>query len=457
MAESAPNNPPAAVPRGVFFRIFKAKAAEDEIRLRASALAYSTLASLVPVFAIMLAVLSGPAFKDVRDKVLDKLAADLIPVTAVGDSWDLDEDSPQQETYKVSFQEHIKPLAEKQATVSVFGFIILMAIVVLLFQAAERSLNAIWRVPNVRSFFLRVAIATSVMFWGPVMLAVSVSLTQMLSSLFVVGTYFIPTVFTSLLFAAFYMVVPHTKVRLHCALAGGVLAALCWEVAKLLFLLYVTRVVSYHKVYGSLGLIPMLFLWVYVNWLLILYGAEFAYCLQHRKALLSDWLAKQQAQAQAATAAASAVVPLAVLLAAAIEVVRRFHAGGVRISGLAQALHIEPDTVRRAAERLVDCGVLARVANADGDGAADSDDPAYLPACEPQNCGISRLLRAGDEDQKHAGHGPALDRAQALLAAVSTSTSGQFGKLTLADLADEQKALQQPSREQQPGTDNSGR
>jgi len=77
------------------------------------------------------------------------------------------------------------------------------------------------------------------------------------------------------------------------ALAGGTAAAACWELAKVLFLVYVTRVVGNYKLYGSLGLVPMLFLWVYVNWVVILSGAEVAYCLQHRRALEEQWLAQQ--------------------------------------------------------------------------------------------------------------------------------------------------------------------
>jgi len=429
-------------PRGLLFRIFKAKSAKDEIRLRASALSYTTLASLVPIFAIILAVLSGPSFQKSRDKVLDQLAEVFIPSD---DDWGVDpEAEPWQQEFKDSFRSQIEVLAKKQGTVSVFGFIVLALTVVLLFQAAERSLNAVWRAHSTRSLFMRAAIATSLMFWGPVILAVSVSLSELLRSWLVFGTYFIPTLFSASLFTALYMVLPHTKVRLSAAFTGGLAAALGWEIAKLLFLLYVTHVVSYNRVYGSLGLIPMLFLWVYVSWLLILYGAELAYCVQHRRALVDEWHAHRQLHLLGNKEDSSAPAPQAVILAVAIEVARRFQsstAGATRAGELAKALSIDPRLAQQAAQALVARGILSRVAAAETNGPEAREDPAFLPACETHNCAVSSLFAALSAEQDGTGSGPAVERARQLLAAVSAAGDNQLGKLSLADLANEEFKL----------------
>jgi membrane protein len=423
----------------LLLRVVTAKVGRDDVLLRAAALSYSTLASLVPIFAIILAVLSGPAFQPHRDKVLDQLASHFVPDVAAGGQMKVDPDSPQ-EKFKQTFRETIRPLAEKMGAVSVFGFLILVAAVVLLFRAAENAFNAIWRVSNVRPFFIRVAIATSMIFWGPVMLAASVSVGQMLSAFPVVGTYVIPSVFTTLVFAAFYMVMPHARVRFTCALAGGVGAALGWEIAKVLFLFYVTHVVSYDKFYGSLGLIPMLFLWVYVNWVLILYGAELAYCLQERRAMVDEWLDKEQARQSSRNGAAGLVSPVLVL-ATAIEIARRVQTpnpGGVRASALAEALHVETGLAQHAAERLVAGGVLARVSAGGANGVSSGDDPAYLPTSEPRSCDVSAVLAATYDDRTTLGRGPAMDKARELASQVSASHAAHFGKLALAELAAEQ-------------------
>ena len=263
-----------------FWRVFVSEFQRDDILLRASALAYTTLAALVPIFAIVLAVLSGPAFQETRDKVIDQLAAAIVPESGPG--WRAPDGSTHA-NLKERFKAHIQALAERALTVGIFGFLLLVVTVGLVFQTIENAFNVIWRAATRRSFFIRVAIATALMFWGPVILAVSVSLTEYLKALPFTGTYLAPVLFTTAAFTAFYMIMPHTAVRFKCALAAGACAALCWELAKYAFVLYVTRIVSYHRVYGSLGLIPVLFLWVYWNWVVILSGAELSYVLQTKK------------------------------------------------------------------------------------------------------------------------------------------------------------------------------
>jgi len=430
----------------VLLTIVREKVGLDDITLRASALAYSTLASLVPIFALLLAVLSGPAFESRRGDYFNSLASHFIPADAAffgADDPQYTAMIKQQTEFKRSFEETIAPIAKQVGAVSIFSFIALLLVVALLFQSIETSFNAIWRAPVKRSLFLRLSIATSLMFWGPIMLALSVSLSEYLTSLHLMGIYFLPGIVTSLAFAALYMIMPSVKVDFKSALIGGIVAALFWELAKLLFLLYVSKVVGYYHVYGSLGLVPMLFMWVYINWLIILYGAELAYVLQHRTAMVSQWVARRNAKASAELMLTAPASPI-VVLAAAIEIARRFKErcpGGVRASQLASALHVETVVAQQAASQLVAAGVLARVVPG-GDEALASDDPSYLPASEPQSCVVSALLSVAFNEKKVLGRGPAVDCARRLLAAASSGSSQPFGTMTLADLADEQRLLE---------------
>ncbi|HYG76071.1 MAG TPA: YhjD/YihY/BrkB family envelope integrity protein [Planctomycetota bacterium] len=422
----------------VLFPIVRDKIRDDDIKLRASALAYSTLASLVPIFAIVLAILSGPAFESRREQYFNYLASRFVPADATFFNDEYAAMLKQQEEFKRTFEETIEPIAQRAGAVGVFGFIVLIIAVGLLFQSIENSFNAIWRATTRRSFFLRLSIATSLMFWSPVMLALSVTLTEKLGSLHFLGSYIVPGLFSSLAFAAFYMIMPNARVEFRSALAGGIAAAVFWEIAKLLFLIYIAKVVGYYHVYGSLGLIPMLFLWVYINWLIILYGAELSYVLQHRKAMVEEFTARKDQQASAELARAAATSPVLVL-AAAIEIARRFKAhcpGGVRASQLAEALHVQQSLATAAASQLVAAGVLARVHSQNEDAA--SDEPSYLPAGEPQSCVISALLSVAFNDSRSLGSGPAVECARRLLASASAGT-GQFSTMTLADLADNRR------------------
>jgi membrane protein len=423
----------AQIPRVPLWRLVRDKVVRDYMAVRAAALAFSTILSLVPVFAVILAVLAGPAFQTQRERVLDKMASALVPDESNG--WVIDANSPQ-EKFKETFRETIVPLAERMGTVGIFGFLILLATAGMLFRNIERAFNTIWRCGSNRPFFLRVAIATSMLFWGPVMLAFSISLTELLNSWHVLFGYIAPILFSTLMFTALFMLMPHARVRFRAALIGGLLTSLCWEVTKIFFLVYVTRVVSYNKIYGSLGLVPMLLLWVYLNWLLILMGAELAYGLQHRGALAEQWLALLR-EKEGTDAEKERPSPTAVL-AVAIEAARSFRSGatgGLRLSQLTEALYAEPVLVRQAAERLVKRKILVRV-NEENSSEIKEEDPVFLPACDPRQCDVSTLLLAACGDRDTEGRGPAWERAQKLLTTAAAMSDPGLSKLKLADLAE---------------------
>jgi membrane protein len=78
-----------------------------------------------------------------------------------------------------------------------------------------------------------------------------------------------------------YFAVPNAKVRLRAALAGALVAATAWEIAKRLYTFGATHSFRYDAIYGSLGAIPLFLLWLYVSWIVVLFGARLAYALQY--------------------------------------------------------------------------------------------------------------------------------------------------------------------------------
>lgn len=411
----------------LFGSILFSEIAHDDLFLRASALAYGTIASLVPIVAIILAVLSGPSFQNQRESVLNALAEGLVPSESTPATWMVTEESPEQHHFKEVFREQIEGLASKLGAVSIFGFLILIATAGLLFRQVEGALNAIWRSTVRRTFPIRVAIATSVIFWGPVILALSVTISENLGRISpFFGSYVIPSLLTTMAFTSLYMILPHTKVHFRYAAIGGAIAAMLWEFGKLGFLVYVTRMVSYNRVYGSLGLLPMLFLWVYINWVLILLGAEIAFCLQNWEAVKERWLKERKQTTLEAHATEHA--PPSVVLAVAIEVARKFGAfggKGIRASELARELSVDPGFIQSATERLVAARIIAGV-----EGEEMAGDPAFLPACDPAKCDITVLLAAACDEKESVGKGAAIERAWSLLQASAKLRTGNAKSLS---------------------------
>jgi membrane protein len=95
-----------------------------------------------------------------------------------------------------------------------------------------------------------------------------------------------------LTFTLLYQLVPNTKVRFSAALVGGLVGGLLWHVNNLFGFLYVSRVVTNSKFYGSLGLVPVFMAGIYLSWFILLFGAQVAYAFQNRTLYLQDKLAE---------------------------------------------------------------------------------------------------------------------------------------------------------------------
>lgn len=244
---------------------------------RASAMAYLTLGSLVPSLAAVFAVVSifepmadpnAQWFAQFREFVLTNLAP---------------EAGAQIVTYLHRFLANLDI-----ATIGVSGFLSLVAVLVILLRSIEYTLNEVWMVTDTRSFFKRVLLFWTFLILGTVTVTISLSALKRLGLFNVSAIAKVPVwamqslsaVATFIFFSTLYKIGPNCRVPLKAALVGGLTATLLLRLASFLFAIYVSNSSIYKSIYGALAAVPLFLLWLYIGWLVFLFGAIIAWRMQ---------------------------------------------------------------------------------------------------------------------------------------------------------------------------------
>ena len=345
---------------------------EDRLGLTASSLTFTTTIALVPFFTVVLAVFTAfPMFGKFQGAVQGWLVQSLVP----------DSIARQVLGYLTQF-------AGKASQLGVVGLGVLLMTALALVLTIDRTLNSIWRVRRPRPLAHRVLIYWAVMTLGPLLLAASLSITSYLlsASRGLVSTMpggvrlALNTVEFVLLaggLAALYRYVPNTPVRASHAWAGGVFAALGIELAKRLLALYVSTVPTYSAVYGAFATAPILLVWIYVAWVVVLFGAVVA-------AYLPSLLAGTRRRGGGAGWPFQLGLEVLQALARAKPPARR----GLSGEQLAHDLALDPLQLAPVLETLVALDWIGRLNEVD-----DAQGTRYVLLADPQSTALEPLMR----------------------------------------------------------------
>lgn len=244
---------------------------EDHMGLTASSLTFTTSIALVPFFTVALAIFTAfPMFSKLQGVLQVWLVNSLIP----------DNISRQVLGYLTQF-------ARQANKLGVAGLAVLLVTAIALILTIDRTLNGIWRVRKPRPLAQRVLIYWAAITLGPLVLGASLAVTSYVisGSRGVVSS--MPGGLRVLLdllqffllaggMAALYRYVPNTFVRWSHAWAGGLFVAAGIELAKKVLTLYLSSVPTYSLVYGAFATLPILLVWIYVAWVIVLLGAVIA-------------------------------------------------------------------------------------------------------------------------------------------------------------------------------------
>jgi membrane protein len=283
----------------------------------------------------------------------------------------------------------------------------------------EKSFNIIYRAPEGRSWPRRLTVYWTVLTLGPAALVVAMYLGNVLDSyssrqggwwsLFRAAPVIWNYVALWLVTFALYKLIPNTNVTVRSALFGALLAAILLELGKRTLGVYFAKAVSFGQLYGSLGLIPVFMFWVYMMWLVILFGLEVSATLQNLGG-------RRLEDMESAKERTGLVDPAAVLVVMQVIALRFEASQPMTARAIADETGIAEATVVRMIERLIDAGFLHRL---------DRDDNAVGLAQPPEHISAEDLIDIGyqmaDEGaQRNSGVIKRLRDAQKKLAAQIT-------------------------------------
>lgn len=257
-----------------FLAFFSHKIQKGHIHVESGYLAYVTIMSLVPLMLVMFSIMTVfPIFNELATVLENFVYANFVPTSGS------------------VVQEHVNGFVNNASKMSAVAIMFLFLLAMLLISSIDSTLNKLWGVTEKRSTITSFSMYWMVLTLGPVLMGSSIAASSYVISIvssdsesFIgIGAFIVrllPWLASIAMFFFLYTVVPNTRVSFKSALSGAAFATILFEIAKKSFAFYVIQLPSYQTIYGTLATIPILFLWVYLSWLVVLLGAQFTVSLQ---------------------------------------------------------------------------------------------------------------------------------------------------------------------------------
>jgi membrane protein len=304
--------------------------------VRAAALSYTTLLALIPLLAVAISVTSSLLKNQGEEKIygaIDRLVSNFIPpataepntnsaapalnlspamsvslspanAIAATNAASLADGDMRVETAQKVVARDIHEFIQntRSGALGVIGMLLLIYVAIQMLTSIESTFNDIWGITRGRNWLRRIVLYWTTITLGPLLIVGALGLAggshlQTTKNLIAQMPFvsdlifeFLPFVVLWLAFTLVYLLVPNTKVRFGAALIGGIVGGSLWHLNNLFGFLYVSRVVTNFKIYGSLCLVPVFMVGLYFSWMILLFGAQVAYAWQNRQSYLQDKL-----------------------------------------------------------------------------------------------------------------------------------------------------------------------
>ncbi|HOX40085.1 MAG TPA: YhjD/YihY/BrkB family envelope integrity protein [Candidatus Brocadiia bacterium] len=327
------------------------------------------------------------------------------------------------------------------AGIGVMGGILLVFSATWLLMTIEKNFNDIWHVTLKRAMFLRFASFATILLIGPVLIGLSIGISQGISYKLttatggiwalsravkiggVIAAFVFPvlTLWVALLLA--YKFIPHSKVSFKAAAWGAIIGAVGLQSAQSAFAFYVRGAVAKTEIYGSLGAVPFFLLWLYILWVIVLFGVEVTHTVEN----INNLRIRERTRVFARE-----MIDRSLLLRVAYYIGYDFHTGKSpsSIQMISLRLNLPQDTIERAIDCMADRKLLSY---------ADEESGLVIPGRDLDEIRVADVIGIADAHaltmrSYEAADAPSENRLRQMISALTRNTRESLGDLTLRDL-----------------------
>jgi membrane protein len=238
---------------------------EGKYTYHASALAFTTLLALVPLLTVIVSIVTlFPVFDTLVIQTRTYVVSNFIPAS-----------SDAIQFYLTQFVQH-------SSSLPAFSITFLFITAWMMFADVQSTLNSIWRGYTNKKLLSRWTHSLLIFTLSPMIVGCSVFLSTFILSLTWIKFSFgelqpllilVPLIINAFIFSLIYIAIPRYYVTWRNGVFGGCVTSVLVEITKLCFAYYIKYIANYELIYGTLAVIPIFLIWVYLLWLIILYGA----------------------------------------------------------------------------------------------------------------------------------------------------------------------------------------
>lgn len=253
---------------GRFLRYFGQRCLDDRTTIIAGHLTFVSMLALVPMLVVVFSIFAAfPMFTELRLQLESFLFANLMPTSGE------------------VLSGYLNTFIGNVSKMTGIGVVFVIVVAVNLISTIDATMNRIWRNKQRRRLSVALAVYWMILTLGPLLMGSGMAVTSYLISLTAFADDYVSgfrtmllsvvPVLTSLIaFVILYVMMPNRVVKVRHAIWGALVAAILFELAKRGFAAYITAFPSYEAIYGALAAIPIMLLWIFVSWNIVLIGAE---------------------------------------------------------------------------------------------------------------------------------------------------------------------------------------